>query len=207
MGGIIARLLVSDADVTQEALSLMNNRQLNKYKNLPIVSQRLVIKDIPNFTRAIFLATPHKGTEFADRWFTKAARKIIRLPGAFFSAIGDSLQSQDIDVKEVLSQIDPGFIQNGPSDLSYQSKFMELTHDIQPRKGLIFHSIIGNKSNSDDLNIISDDVVAYKSAHLEGAASEKIIKGGHSIQETPEAILELRRILRLHLTQLGLRQP
>lgn len=207
MGGIIARLLVSDADVTQEALSLMNNRQLNKYKNLPIVSQRLVIKDIPNFTRAIFLATPHKGTEFADRWFTKAARKIIRLPGAFFSAIGDSLQSQDIDVKEVLSQIDPGFIQNGPSDLSYQSKFMELTHDIQPRKGLIFHSIIGNKSNSDNLNIISDDVVAYKSAHLEGAASEKIIKGGHSIQETPEAILELRRILRLHLTQLGLRQP
>ena len=49
--------------------------------------------------------------------------------------------------------------------------------------------------------------MAYKSAHLEGAASEKIIKGGHSIQETPEAILELRRILRLHLTQLGLRQP
>ena len=31
--------------------------------------------------------------------------------------------------------------------------------------------------------------------------SEKIIKGGHSIQETPEALLELRRILRLHLQQ------
>ncbi|MDV2442128.1 hypothetical protein QR665_22340, partial [Acinetobacter gerneri] len=44
-------------------------------------------------------------------------------------------------------------------------------------------------------------------AHLDGALSEKIIKGGHSIQETPEAVLELRRILRLQLTELGLYKP
>lgn len=207
MGGIIARLLVSDADVTKKALGMMNNRQLNKYQKLPIVSQRLVIKDIPNFSRAIFLATPHKGTDYADRWFTKAARKVIRLPGAFLSALSDSVQTQDLDVKELLTQIDHGLIQNGPSDLSHQSKFMELTKDINPRKGLIFHSIMGNITDSDDLNIISDDVVTYKSAHLDGAVSEKIIKGGHSIQETPEAILELRRILRLHLMQLGLHKP
>ncbi len=43
--------------------------------------------------------------------------------------------------------------------------------------------------------------------HLDGAVSEKIIKGGHSIQETPEAVLELRRILRLHLQDLGLYKP
>ncbi|TCB52328.1 alpha/beta hydrolase [Acinetobacter sp. ANC 4779] len=207
MGGIIARLLVSDADVTKKALGMMSNRQLNKYQKLPIVSQRLVIKDIPNFSRAIFLATPHKGTDYADRWFTKAARKVIRLPGAFLSALSDSVQTQDLDLKELLTQIDHGLIQNGPSDLSHQSKFMELTKDINPRKGLIFHSIMGNITDSDDLNIISDDVVTYQSAHLDGAVSEKIIKGGHSIQETPEAILELRRILRLHLIQLGLHKP
>ena len=207
MGGIIARLLVSDADLTKKALSMMSNRQLNKYKNIPIVSQRLILKDIPNFNRAIFLASPHKGTEFADRWFTKAARKVIRLPGAFLSAIGDTLQSQDLDFKDLLKQIDHGMIQNGPSDLSYRSKFMELTKDVTPRKGLTFHSIIGNATKSDDLNLITDDVVPYKSAHLDGAVSEKIINGGHSIQETPEAVLELRRILRLHLTQLGLYKP
>lgn len=207
MGGIIARLLVSDADTTKKALSMMNNRQLNKYQKLPIISQRLVMKDIPNFSRAIFLASPHKGTDYADRWFTRAARKIIRIPGAFLSAISDSIQSQDLDFKDLLQQIDHGLIQNGPSDLSHQSKFMELTKDIQPRKGLVFHSIMGNVTTSDDPNIITDDVVPYRSAHLNGAASEKIIKGGHSIQETPEAVLELRRILRLHLTKLGLHQP
>ena len=54
---------------------------------------------------------------------------------------------------------------------------------------------------------MSDSIVLYSSSHLEQPVSEKIIKGGHSIQETPEAILELRRILRLHLTQLGLHKP
>ncbi|WP_180135920.1 triacylglycerol lipase [Acinetobacter sp. YH12070] len=206
MGGIIARLLVSQADTTQSALKMMNSRQLNQYRNIPVVKQRMVIDEIPNFSRAIFLAAPHRGTEYADRWFTKAARKIIKLPGAFLSAMGDVL-TQEEDLKDLFREIDHGLIQNGPSDLSHQSKFIALTEDIQPRKGLKFHSIMGNNTNSQDKNVISDDVVPYTSAHLEGAVSEKIIKGGHSIQETPEAVLELRRILRLHLIELGLYKP
>ena len=207
MGGIIARLLVSDADVTQKALSMMSNRQLNKYKNVPIVSQRMNIQDIPNFSRAIFLSAPHHGTAYADLWFTRAARKVIKLPGSFLTAVGDTLQSQEHDFSDLAKQIDQGLIQNGPSDLSYKSKFMVLTSDIVPRKGLLFHSIMGNNTDSNDPNVITDGVVPYKSAHLDGAVSEKIIKGGHSIQETPEAVLELRRILRLHLMQLGLYKP
>ncbi|WP_374529833.1 esterase/lipase family protein [Acinetobacter sp.] len=207
MGGIIARLLVSDADVTQKALSMMSNLQLNKYKNVPIVSQRMNIQDIPNFSRAIFLSAPHHGTAYADLWFTRAARKVIKLPGAFLTAVGDTLQSQEHDFSDLAKQIDQGLIQNGPSDLSYKSKFMVLTSDIVPRKGLLFHSIMGNNTDSNDPNVITDGVVPYKSAHLDGAVSEKIIKGGHSIQETPEAVLELRRILRLHLMQLGLYKP
>ncbi len=206
MGGIIARLLVSDADVSQQALKMMSARQLTKYKNMPVVQNRLVMKDVPNFTRAIFLSTPHRGTAFADRWFTKVARKIIKLPGAFLSAMADVL-TQEEDLKDLFKEIDHGLIQNGPSDLSHKSKFMALTEDIQPRPGMKYHSIIGNATHSDDINIMTDDIVPYKSAHLDGAISEKIIKGGHSIQETPEAVLELRRILRLHLTELGLYKP
>jgi triacylglycerol esterase/lipase EstA (alpha/beta hydrolase family) len=205
MGGIIARLLVSDADITQNALKMMSNRQLNRYQ-IDVIKNRLVMKDIPNFSRAVFLSSPHRGTEFADRWFTKAARKIIKLPGAFLSAMADVL-TQEEDLKDLFKEIDHGLIQNGPSDLSYRSKFIALTENIMPIPGMKYHSIIGNATNSDDPNVISDGVVPYKSAHLDGAISEKIIKGGHSIQETPEAVLELRRILRQHLVELGLYKP
>ncbi len=49
--------------------------------------------------------------------------------------------------------------------------------------------------------VVSDGIVPYASSHLEGAASETIIKGGHSIQDTPEAVLTLRKILHQHLKE------
>ncbi|RKG35717.1 alpha/beta hydrolase [Acinetobacter guerrae] len=199
MGGIISRLLVSDADISKQALSMMSSYQQAKLRKHPIVSERLKIQPISNFDRAIFMSSPHRGTDFADLWFTRAARKIIKLPGAFLGAVTDTITSQEIDAKDLLTQIDKGLIQNGPSDLSHKSKFMTLTENINPPKGFVFHSIIGNKTNSDDPNVMTDGIVPYKSAHLDGAKSEVIIKGGHSIQETPEAVLELRRILRQHL--------
>ncbi len=73
----------------------------NNSKNDPLFKSRLDIQPIPNFSRAIFLAAPHRGTEFADRWFTLAARKShSSLPGAFFGALAPmSIQSSDPDLQ------------------------------------------------------------------------------------------------------------
>ena len=206
MGGIIARLLVSDADLTQPALKQLKPHQLYRFKNEPLFKARLTIKSIPNFSRAIFLSSPHRGTDYADRWFTLAARKIIKVPGAFLGALADTLSDNDMNIKNFMKDFGHGMIQNGPSDLSHNSRFTKLTEDVMPTKGIIYHSILGNLSKSNDIEEVNDGVVPYRSAHLDGSASEIIIKGGHSIQETPEAVLELRRILRLHLKQLGIQQ-
>lgn len=207
MGGIIARLLVSEADLTGPALKILKSQQLTRFKDEPLFKARLIMKPVNNFDRAIFIAAPHRGTDYADRWFTRAARKIIKLPGAFLGAFADSLTEKDINVQNFVKDLGHGLIQNGPSDLSRNSKFTELTEDVVPTPDITFHSIMGNNTGSDDPNVMNDGIVPYKSAHLEGAQSEIILKGGHSIQETPEAVLELRRILRLHLTELGIRQP
>jgi hypothetical protein len=45
----------------------------------------------------------------------------------------------------------------------------------------------------------NDGVVKYESAHLEGVASEKIVRSSHSTQSIPATILEIRRILYEHL--------
>jgi hypothetical protein len=44
-----------------------------------------------------------------------------------------------------------------------------------------------------------DGVVSYRSAHVEGVESERIIQSGHSVQLHPDAIEEVRRILLVHL--------
>lgn len=207
MGGIISRLLVSDADISKQALEMMNSRQQSRLRKHPVIGERLKMRPIQNFDRAIFLASPHRGTDFADRWFTLAARKIIKLPATFLTTLTDTLTSNDADLKDFVKTLTNEVIQNGPSDLSKKSKFMELTSDIPPEKDLVFHSVMGNITKSDDPNTITDGIVPYKSAHLDGAVSEKIFTGGHSIQETPEAVLELRRILRQHLVDHGLYKP
>jgi hypothetical protein len=43
-----------------------------------------------------------------------------------------------------------------------------------------------------------DGVVAYRSAHIDEAASELVVRWNHSCQGQPEAIEEIRRILLEH---------
>ena len=46
----------------------------------------------------------------------------------------------------------------------------------------------------------ADGVVRYSSAHIEGIESELVVQPkGHSVQETPQGIREVRRILLEHL--------
>ena len=45
--------------------------------------------------------------------------------------------------------------------------------------------------------------MAYSSSHLDGVASELIVRHGHSVQQNALAIQEIRRILLLHLKELA----
>ena len=57
-----------------------------------------------------------------------------------------------------------------------------------------FHSIIGNRG-IDERADSSDGIVAYRSSHLEGAESEKIVPSGHNLLSNPTTVAEIKRIL------------
>ena len=64
------------------------------------------------------------------------------------------------------------------------------------------HSIIGDRGLGDGEQG-SDGVVPYKSAHLAEAESELIVPSDHAATAHPFTVLEVKRILRLHLLQAG----
>ena len=196
MGGIISRLLVSDADIRAYAIPHLSDDERKFLYEHPSIVDRFQFEPIKNFSRAIFVSAPHRGTAYADKWFTRSVRKMISLPNDFFDTLkdGNLLHKTSQAVKLGVATI-------GPNDLSDQSTFMTLTENIVPVAGFKYHSIMGNHTQSQDPQLMSDGIVPYKSSHLDQAISEKVIKGGHSIQETPEAVHELQRILREHLTQ------
>jgi hypothetical protein len=91
---------------------------------------------------------------------------------------------------------------NSIDNLSSHDPFVQLTADLPVSRRVRYHSIIGDNTPKLSLENSSDGVVPYKSSHLEGADSEKVIFSGHSVQEMPEAIIEIRRIMHLHLKEL-----
>lgn len=199
MGGIISRLLIGQGDIRQQAVEAIQNDKAHDFIFSAAVSKRFMFRPIENINRVIFIATPHQGTAYADRWFTLALRKIIHLPAKFLTAAELAVADHNINIHQMKKNLAAGIIENGPSDLSYQSKFMNMTQAIQPVQGLAYHSIIGNITRHQEPDKMTDGIVPYSSSHLSGAISEKVIQGGHSIQEQPEAILELRRILKQHM--------
>jgi hypothetical protein len=90
---------------------------------------------------------------------------------------------------------------NSISNLSNQDPFVRLAANLPIAEQVPYHSIIGNNTPDFSLDLSSDGVVPYNSSHLEGAQSEKVINSWHSVQETPEAIVEVRRILHTHLQE------
>jgi hypothetical protein len=67
-----------------------------------------------------------------------------------------------------------------------------------PPKAAKFHSIIGSLRPT-GIDQTTDGVVPYPSAHLDGVDTEKVVRSDHGVQKDPDAIREVRRILREHV--------
>ncbi|MCI0464025.1 MAG: hypothetical protein L0Z62_44390, partial [Gemmataceae bacterium] len=79
---------------------------------------------------------------------------------------------------------------------------LELLAQRPAPEGVRYHSVIG-VALGDDKNG-SDGVVTYASAHIDGAESEIVIPAIHtSVHHHPRAVLEVVRILRQHLREMG----
>jgi pimeloyl-ACP methyl ester carboxylesterase len=191
MGGVIGRLLVSSSGETLWQ-SLTADRRLDGERGQRIrerLSPLLHFEPLPEVDRAIFIAAPHRGTPVAEGRLGRLVGKLIRLPVTLVQRFGDVLQDlagQDSKGSHV--------VPTGIDNLRDTDPFILASENLPISPRVRYNTIIGK---DDDLPLLesSDGVVPYRSAHLDGAESEKVIQSWHSVQETPQAILEIRRIL------------
>lgn len=196
MGGVIARLLVSSSG--ERLWSLMPPRaNLSKAKQARLrerLAPYLQFTPMPQVTRAVFLASPQRGTPYAQNTLARWIGNLIRLPANVLkevASIADLLKDEDEGGKPVR-------IPNSIDNLSDADPFIAAAADLPISPTVRYHTIVGVYTPPGPLAGSSDGVVPYRSAHLDGAESELAVPSWHSVQETPAAILELRRILRLH---------
>jgi hypothetical protein len=88
-----------------------------------------------------------------------------------------------------------GEIPRSTDNMSPDSLFIQTFSSIPIGPGVISHSIVAVANPEDPKEEWNDGVVPYKSAHIDGVASELVVHSGHSAQESPLGIEEVRRIL------------
>src|SRR5262249_32707294 len=155
----------------------------------------LFFEPLPFVKRVVFISTPHRGSFLASNFARRLSAKFISMPRKLVDVTGHFV--------EVLEKIrlPKGFRKGIPTSLdgmSPQNPVLLALVEMPPAAGVKCHSIISVKG-SGPAEQGDDGVVAYRSAHVDYAESELVVRSGHSCQGNPAAIEEVRRILLEHL--------
>lgn len=196
MGGVIARLMVSSSGdaVWNGIVENDDKRRQRMEKHADKLKPYLEFQPMPQFSEAIFIAAPHRGTVFAGNKLARLIANLIRLPPAVLTTLGGMIADINGVGKDAPKE-GVRLVPNSIDNLSAEDTFIRAAANLPISPAVRYHSIIARRSAEGPLDASDDGLVPYWSSHLDGAASEKVIVSGHSVQETPAAILEIRRIL------------
>ena len=194
-GGLLTKLMAVDSgtkfwdrlsDKPIDALDVDANTKV-ALKNYTMYSP------LPFIQRVVFIATPHHGALLAGGRIGAIAASLVTLPlnvfGKAVQAAAMSTLSKDERLVKAITK-PPTAVDNMNPD----NPALKILGSLQVDPRIKAHSIIcvagdGPKETGDD------GVVAYRSAHIPEAVSERVVRHDHSCQGEPETIEEVRRIL------------
>ena len=156
-----------------------------------LLRRSMFYKPLPFVKRVVFISTPQRGSYVSGGWIGRLTGKLISLPRTLLSPLTEVL-------KQIAGQSLLATLKNIPKstdNMAPESPFIKAISSMPVAPGVIAHSIIPVKNPDDPREEWTDGVVEYKSAHIDGVASELIVHSGHSAQDEPQAIEEVRRIL------------
>ena len=200
MGGLLASAMIrSSGDEVWDAMFQSPIDQLDvsaetreELRELTYFTAR------PEISRVIFIATPHRGSRMTVKPLGRLAGALIEIPANLIR-----LQPPGL-IENLRNGKDIWFAENDTSieTMRPNSWQLELLRSLPMKKGVTYHSIIGDRGKGPGPKC-SDGIVDYTSTHIDGAASELLVPSGHLAQKNPKGHAEIIRILREHLRSVG----
>ena len=170
-----------------------------------LLRRTMFVKPVRFVHRLVFVATPHRGSFLTGQRLNGLIRRLVRLPVTLVTLPGATLtRARNLFYEQRIGARLPTAVDN----MTPGNPFLEALADEPVAAGVPYHSIIAVKESFPVIEDGDDGVVKYRSAHVEGAASELVVRSPHSTQANPHTIQEVRRILHLHgeaLDEAGLR--
>lgn len=157
-----------------------------------LLREAMFFESEPTVERVVFIATPHRGSFRASGFALNLIRRIVNLPGTLVTQLGGLLKSQ------AFAHLGMSQLPTAVDNMSPGNPFIRALNDTPIDSRITAHSIIAVLGDG-PITGKTDGVVAYESAHIDGVASEVVVRSPHSTQGHPETIEEVRRILREHI--------
>ena len=201
MGGILAHTLICDSEykLWDSVITVRPEVFASDPNTSSVITAIYLFERERRVRRAILVSVPHRGSVIADNWIGNLGQSLYRADREVQEAFRSLLENH-------LDQINPFIVRlikegklSSIRTLSANSPALMALAAIPP--AVPFHSIIGQR-NPGPVDTGSDGVVAYASSHLDGAESETIIPFSHEAFLHPDAVTEIKRILRAHLESL-----
>ena len=202
MGGVLARLLVTDSGSTLWQAAFMREPDMLQGPPDAVDAARrlLIFSPIGAVDEVVFIAAPHGGSVYADGALAKLTRGLIHLPADTLSFLG-ALAQENPDL--VSDAVRSSFLIGGATSfdtLSPDQPVIQAGRKLPIADGIEIHSIIGIRDK--DAPEKGDGIVPLESAQWP-QGSENRVRGGHDVQDEPETIKLLKGILLERLRREG----
>lgn len=196
-GGLLTKFTAVDTgDRLVRALTGKNLDALKLPEEKKAATRRLLmVEPVPAVKRVVFIATPHRGSILSTQWVRTLIKKLVTLPAKIVETTFSIHEYLTDDMKRLMGS---SKVPTSIDGMSPDNPVLKVLAETPLATGVTGHSIIAVKGDGDP-HVGDDGVVAYTSAHLDGLESEFIVRFGHSCQEHPFTIEEVRRILIKHL--------
>ena len=198
MGGIVSRRLTTEPEAA--FLNAAFTQPVDTLKlsqaDRDTLEKAFTWKAEKQIDQVIFIAVPHRGSDYADNWIGKIGQTLVRPPLSFSSFYARISAANPGAFTPQYQQLSKGKLDSVDS-LSPSQPTLQIMAVLPNKYQVDTHSIIGNQGKAGPVVESSDGVVEYWSSHLPTAHSETIVPIKHSNVNHPEVVKEIKRILKL----------
>ena len=200
MGGCISRLLITDAgnQLWMKIFGKPPGETPMSPESRKLVSDALIFHDRPEIGRVVFISAPLRGSDLASNWAGRFGSMLVKTPANLLGVSKDlfkvaTFQPGDLQLTRIPNSVDT---------LAPNNRFVRVINTVPIKTGIPHHVISGDRGkggNKDKTKpVMSDGIVPYWSSHMDTATSELVVHSDHSAHQNPQAIAEVKRILKTY---------
>lgn len=208
MGGLVSKLQTVDSG--NEFWKTMSEKPFAELQADTDVRDSLAetffFEPNPSIRRVITIGTPHRGSDASNNLTKWLGSKLIDVPTKMMQGRSQLVERNPDYFRPAM----PLNITNAIDSLSPKSPILPVLLTAPAGPWVKYHNIVGQQPHNGVTSAATkwlsgegDGVVSLASAELDGVSSQLVVASDHQmVHRNAQSILEVRRILQLHLAEL-----